>query len=459
MQKSILAEFSGVDLGDERRNERARALVRVVSRDPCRSFPDALGEGAGLEGCYRLLNNDDVDSAALLAPHLAATRKRISNHTVALAVHDTTEFRFSGPREDLSPLQGGQVGHGFRSHYSLAVSADGRREPLGLLALTSWSNEPKGRPSTDERRKDDVRKSKRWLAQSEAVEGSVGDVVSLIHVEDREADIYDSLCARARDGVRFIVRAQTQRLVLGNEGFEAIGKHMRELPRCFRRQVTLSPRPGSPSKKKAAKEIVEKKATKRHSSNPPREGRVVTLAFAAAEVILRRPRADDGCDDASIPPSLTLRAVHVIEESPPEGEAAVEWLLFTTEPIDTDEEIAFVVDSYRARWVIEEYFKALKTGCAYEERQLESYGALQRALSIFSVTAWRLLWMRFLAHHSPDAPASDLASPTELAVLRARGDFAYRCRDASVVVLHLKRGFKRPWFKRASSPTSPIHVE
>lgn len=302
------------------------------------------------------------------------------------------------------------------------MSSDGRREPLGLLALTSWAREPKGRLGTQDRRADELRESKRWLAQSEAVEGAVGDVVSLIHVEDREADIYDSLSARVRDGVRFIVRAQTQRLVVADEGFENVGDFMRKQPRRFRRQVTLSPRPGSPSKKREAKKVFEKTKTKRHSSNPPRDGRVVMLAFAAAEVTLCRPLADRGCDDASIPPSLTLHAVHVLEEDPPEGEAPVEWLLFTTEPIGTDEEIAFVVDSYRARWVIEEYFKALKTGCAYEERQLESYGALQRALSIFSVIAWRLLWMRFLAHHSPDAPASDLASPTELTVLGARGD-------------------------------------
>jgi hypothetical protein len=41
----------------------------------------------------------------------------------------------------------------------------------------------------------------------------------------------------------------------------------------------------------------------------------------------------------------------------------------TTEPIDTPEQILAVVDGYRHRWKIEELFKALKTGCAYEKRQ------------------------------------------------------------------------------------------
>ena len=55
--------------------------------------------------------------------------------------------------------------------------------------------------------------------------------------------------------------------------------------------------------------------------------------------------------------------MHVFELGPPAGAPAVEWLLLTTLPVDTPEALAFVVDSYRARWVIEEYFKALKTGC------------------------------------------------------------------------------------------------
>jgi IS4 transposase len=50
-------------------------------------------------------------------------------------------------------------------------------------------------------------------------------------------------------------------------------------------------------------------------------------------------------------------------------------MLYTSEPIDTAEQLLTIVDQYRSRWVIEEFFKALKTGCAFEKRQLESYRA------------------------------------------------------------------------------------
>ena len=60
----------------------------------------------------------------------------------------------------------------------------------------------------------------------------------------------------------------------------------------------------------------------------------------------------------------------------------MEWVLWTSEPVETAEQVAQVVDGYRTRWLIEEYFKALKTGCAFEERQLRSIRTLTNALGL-----------------------------------------------------------------------------
>jgi hypothetical protein len=89
--------------------------------------------------------------------------------------------------------------------------------------------------------------------------------------------------------------------------------------------------------------------------------------------------------------------VLVHEVGAPNYAETVEWKLLTNLPIDTPEQVAAIVDAYRARWVIEEFFKALKTGCAYEKRQLETFRALMNALAIFSVIAWRLLVLRHVA--------------------------------------------------------------
>jgi hypothetical protein len=93
--------------------------------------------------------------------------------------------------------------------------------------------------------------------------------------------------------------------------------------------------------------------------------------------------------------------------------------LLTSLPIDTDEAIAFAVDCYRARWMIEEFFKALKTGCQFEKRQLESAHSLLNALAIFAPVAWRLLLLRHLARSDKRAPASSALTLQQLEVLTA----------------------------------------
>ena len=69
--------------------------------------------------------------------------------------------------------------------------------------------------------------------------------------------------------------------------------------------------------------------------------------------------------------------------------------------------------------MIEEFFKALKTGCAVEKRQHESLHALLNAVAICLPIAWNLLLLRNLARSTPEAPATEVLTPTQIDVLRA----------------------------------------
>jgi len=104
---------------------------------------------------------------------------------------------------------------------------------------------------------------------------------------------------------------------------------------------------------------------------------------------------------------------------PPRGEPAVEWFLLTDLPIDSDQQIAFIVDCYRGRWTIEEFFKALKTGCQYERRQLESAQSLLNALALLAPVAWRLLLLRHLARSKDPQREPAALTAKQLEVLRA----------------------------------------
>jgi hypothetical protein len=119
-----------------------------------------------------------------------------------------------------------------------------------------------------------------------------------------------------------------------------------------------------------------------------------------------------------LPTDLALNAVHVLEKDPPAGEEPVEWVLLTNLPAQTAQQAARVVDIYRKRWLIEEFFKALKTGCSVERRQLETADSLINMTALFLPIAARLLHLRNLARDAPDTPALAVCSADELEVLK-----------------------------------------
>jgi hypothetical protein len=59
---------------------------------------------------------------------------------------------------------------------------------------------------------------------------------------------------------------------------------------------------------------------------------------------------------------LKVNVVTVTERDCPEGEEPIAWYLVTNEPITTAEQVAAVVDTYRARWVVEELSPPVSEG-------------------------------------------------------------------------------------------------
>ena len=392
------SEFAGCTFKDERLLKRVLRIAERIEREPGWSFPRAFADPSQLEAVYRFVGNERVSLGDVVSGHITNTVKRLSSTKRFLAIHDTTSFSFEGEREDLGTVDRTQ--RGFYAHVCLCVSAEGTREPMGLLAVDTWTrDEKKGKRTTKQRKAEPNLESGRWLEQSLNVEELVNESTELIHVEDREADIYESLEMRIAHNMHFIVRAASAKVVLTDKGTENILDYARTLPVVTKREIHLSARKAKHS------------TLRPNAQHPPRKERDSRIEIRAGKMRLRKPLTSGTL------PELHLNAVHVLEMDAPAGEKPVEWLLLTTEPISSVANVETIVDNYRARWLIEEYFKALKTGCKYEERQLESLHALLNALGIFAVMAWRLLQLRFIERSASDAPATTIASPAEIAIL------------------------------------------
>src|SRR5204863_6667824 len=91
-----------------------------------------------------------------------------------------------------------------------------------------------------------------------------------------------------------------------------------------------------------------------------RDARIAPVSISAARVQLMRPE----WTTIEGPKTLDVNVVLVQEMKVPNDDVPIDWWLVTTEPIDCIDDLMLIVEAYRARWIIEEYFRALKQGCA-----------------------------------------------------------------------------------------------
>lgn len=400
--------FNSIDLGDPRRKRRLDRTAGKLAENPTVSFPEVMGSDADLQGGYRLLNNPHVTLKALLDSYADETAARAAPLHRVLAIHDSTTCVF----EQADPAQTGYTHTGkpgFAFHYTLIVEGSAKRRPLGVAyGEALFRDKPPRKPKKKQRRpnfsgaqtaKDSERRFLRWTRGIENT-ARVLSGCEVIHVADRESDSYAHFCTRHRFVFRVRVDARRAQDLSGVDG--TVRSFVERPKGVFTREVNLAGRKGLPGLRTA---------------HAPRERRDAQLEFSATTIVLARPRYAD----PSLPETVQVNVVRVFEAKPPAGEEPVEWLLYTSEPVDTVQQIAEVVDIYRARWLIEECNKALKTGCLYEERQFESRHALLALLGISLPVAVEILWLRNETREQPTRPARELLSDIQLEVLRAMG--------------------------------------
>lgn len=435
LASDVSGEFSESQLGDPRRSRRLSSIASKLGTEPGASFPDLFATSAELEGFYRFLRNDAFNWEDVLEPHMEATCRRAEQLGECLVIHDTTEFAFTGEREGLGRTS--SKARGFMAHFSLLVATDEARTPLGVGALQQYARqERKGRRRIRTRLDDETSEGRRWLCGATAVEERCADRFSCIHVADREGDAFPFLSGIDGFDGRFVVRvAHDRRMLDEDDEFVHLHEVLFQLEPCDSYEIQLSAR-GHRLNPQVAK------------THPSRRERTATVAIAATAVTMPAPKSRRPA------PSFELNLVRVWERNPPDGEPPVQWILWTTEPIETAADIRRVVDIYRARWVIEEYFKALKTGCQVEKRQLESFDTLSTAVALFAPVAWKLLLARSVARSAPNCPPTAILSPLQVRYLERYYNEPIPTARAALAAMarlggHLKQNGEPGWLTLA----------
>ena len=370
--------FGHAELHDERRTARLVATFDALCRHPGGTLPDKLSSPADLKALYRLCACTAVTHAALVAAMRSYTLARIAAHDgVVLVVHDATELDYTTLFSLTECL--GQIGkgthRGYICHNVLAVDAQ-TGEVLGLLdQILHCRDEVPDGETLPELRARETRESLLWIKGTQHLPRDA----RLVDVADQGASTFEFLEHQTHSGRRFVIRNGKVRKVYA--GHDASGpKHYlkdyaQSLPELGRFTMDVQPQKGR--KARTAAEF--------------------TLRGGA--ILLLPPHAKHGHHGRD---PLPLYVVYVAEVKPPRGEKPIEWMLVTNEPVRSYEDAWRVVSWYERRWIIEEYHKALKTGCQIEELQFTYAQRLQPAIALLSAVALTLLDLRD-ASRRPDA--------------------------------------------------------
>ena len=406
----VVSEMKTADLKDVRLNDRLREVLAQLAAHPTASIPAACGGRAEMEAAYRLFDNDKVTFDNILRSHQEATHRRIADQAVVILAQDTTQVDLTRPEAQVQgagPLADGDRRGAFL-HLLHAFTPDGT--PLGSIAAAAWVREagPSLRQSLarPERRARTLeeKESHRWivaLRQAQDV-ARAHPQTSVVCVADSEADIYELLVQGTSEpnSAAWIVRAcQDRNLEVEKNEAETAAGHLRPAllaqPVLFTKTITVRGRKA-------------KLSCDDHGRRQPRQSRKADVEVRAAQVKLRAPwRAGQ-----KLPP-VSVNAVLVREIDPPEGDVAVEWLLLTSLSIEQTEAVRQVIEYYCVRWMIEVFFRTLKSGCRAEERRFETIDRQLRCLAVYLIVAWRTLYVCRLGQACPDVSCEAIFEPAE----------------------------------------------
>src|SRR6266568_628161 len=387
-------EVFGIPIWDQRCVRTLTAACQSLADNAERSFSQALGSRR--KAVSRILHHQGTTQEDLLSGHIGATRLRCEQQERVLIASDTTLLDFTRHKATvgLGPLA--EAGHqwGFFVHSALAMTKEGI--PLGLLHQQSWVRDPDQVGITKQRKKRAFadKESHKWLEALRSVERALPTGQKALLIQDREADIFEFFSAPRRDGIDLLIRAAHPRRV------EAQGE-------------------GGPTylfAAVAAAGVVAAK-TVHIPPGPKRQERDAVLTIQIAKVWIR-PSVNGPNPNG---PSVGLSVVRAFEENPPEGvKEPLEWVLLTTLPVNAAEDALHVLDYYTFRWRVERFHFVLKSGCGFEHLQLDRFDILEKALSLYSIVAWRLLYLTYLARDAPDTPYEEAISVFEKDVLELR---------------------------------------
>jgi DDE family transposase len=345
----------------------------------------------------RLLRNRRVTAEGIVAGWSEETVRAAAGRHV-LAIQDTSELNFRTTESQHRGLGviGKGVGRGILLHPMIAVDAD-TGECLGLVGGSLWTRDAVANDKTNRRqrkksnrqRRLDQKETRHWIETPQAAKPVLAAAAMVTMIADREADSYQFWALVPEAGVHVLGRVYHDRklaeggtLTTAARSWSALGT----------RRLTIRAR----------------------EDRPEREA---VLELRAGTVTILRPQE---ARDPGLPDKVTLTLIELSEPNPPPGAEPVTWRLLTTHAAPDAGAAWQIVDWYRMRWIIEQFFRTLKKqGLQIEDSQLDTADRLLKLVAIAARAAVIILQLTQARDGNSTLAAALVFSPTEIATLEA----------------------------------------
>jgi hypothetical protein len=390
-------EFGRAELGDPRRVCRLVKLSTSAATKPSGTITGVLTSSAEREGAFRFLQNKHISYEAVARASFEATARRCHEYPWVFVAVDGSSLSFA---DRACSRDVGHVGkwsaHGRGMIVTSALAVSPAGSPMGLCGQRFWAREARA-----------SRPTRKWRATetetARCVEllGQVRDrlrtpsyTVEPWFQLDRGYDAWTIWRFVRDERLRVTIRASHNRIVRE-------GRHDRKsyLFNLARRAPVLG------------------------SYDLP----VAERAGGATRIARMQVRAR--------PVTLELKVsrkkreyvlLHLVVAKETRGTNPLHWVLLTTVPVTSLDEALAVIDGYAARWRIEEFHRAWKSGvCNVEDTQLRSREGILKWATILAAVAARATRLTYLAREKPESPATEELSRDEIdaaiALLQPKG--------------------------------------
>jgi hypothetical protein len=385
-------EFGAIPLGDRRRTARLVTLAAAAARHPAGTITQVCRTDAERQGAYGLLAHDALTDAALGEAHYAATARRAAGFEVVVVPLDDSSLRVTDTKKAKGTGVIGATktpGRGFKVMNALAVTLAGTT--LGVLDQRYWTRTA---PVTKDRHQRPLaqKETRHWEAAAAAVTRRLAHHAPQTHAWFQKDAGADSAELLLRD--LWSDRLMTVRAVYNRRVHPDLAR--------VRSQLAAVPLAGAYTLQVAA--------------GPKRTARVAHIEVRHREVELYLNQRLDRRNWAARVWVVWAREVGTT----PGGEPPLDWMLYTTYPVEDLDDACLVLSAYSLRWRLEEFHFTWKSGtCHVQDTELRAADRILKWATLLAAVASRAMHLRDVSRAHPDAPASAWFDPWELQAIVA----------------------------------------